>query len=169
VTTIDIVLGFSDFGDWLLALEERATAWSKRTALAAADWIYDRVRWLRREISRRKGYPTGARRAGAHQRGFTVWDYLHALPIEELRYQWRPRGQHRERRGWRYPSALPALIERLREYRAWEVYWATEVERLMDDIHYMLDHPPAVASVTVHGCQDCLCGQIAQIRAEALA
>lgn len=165
MTTADIAIGFSEFGWWLFGIEERGTeAWHR-----AMDWIVDRFNWLRREASRRRGYPSGQHRDGG-ENGFSVWEYLHErVPLEELEYVWKPRGQHRDRRGWRYASAVGYLVERCARDRDWIAYWRAEINRLMDDIQYMFDHPPSAASVTVHGCQDCVCGQIAAIRQEALA
>lgn len=169
MTTADVLLGWKDFGAWLFGIEERLTALISPRSIA--DWVVDRVAWFRRGVRRWRGYPQGTRRAGRHEGGTSVWEYLHRVPLEELRYQWKPRGQHRESRGWRYSGTSSAwnLIERSVEYREWAAYWRDEVNRLMDDIQYMLDHPPLPAEVTVHGCQDCLCGQIAAIRQEALA
>ena len=166
MTTADISSGFWEFGWWLFGLEERG----KKIALQATDWIVDRLRWASREVRRWKGYPTGDHRPGRHEKGISVWEYLHRIPLAELEYEWKPRGQHRDDRGWRYSGLSIAwgTIQRSREYREWRAFWRGEVDRMMDEIQYMLDHPPLPASVTVHGCHDCLCGQVAAFREESL-
>jgi hypothetical protein len=167
VTTADIFLGWQDFGAWLFGLEEKC----KKAALMATDWAVDRLRWIRREISRRKGYPTGSRRDDRSGERMSVWDYLHSVPLEKLEYQQKPRGQHRDSRGWRYSGISIAwgLVERGIQERIWWGHWREQTDRLVAEIQYMFDHPPSAASVTTHGCQDCLCGQITAIRQEALA
>jgi len=165
VTTADILIGLQGFGSWLLRIE----GIGKKIALQAADWIVDRSAWAGRELRRIRSYPIGSRRASKSDRGISVWEYLHSVPLEELRYEQKPRGQHRDRRDWRSPgSSVASLIERIEQNRAWDHYWKCQIDGLMEEIQYMLSHPPLPSSVTVHGCQDCLCGQIADLRAEAL-
>ena len=165
MTTADIALGFSEFGWWLFSIEERLTGMFH----AIIDWAVDRYGWVRHGLARRRRYPSGQHRDGG-ENGFSVWEYLHErVPLEELEYVWKPRGQHRDNRGWRYASMVWHTIARSAEYRDWAEYWSAETNRLMDEIQWMFDHPPSAASVTVHGCQDCLCGQISAIRQEALA
>lgn len=164
MTTADIALGFSEFGWWLYGFEERA----QRAAKAVAHWAVDAYEALARGLRRRRNYPA-SRHARSRHEGNSVWDYLHALPIEELKYVWKPRGQHRNNRGWRYGSTVWAVIERGVEYRAWADHWRAEVERLLDEIHYMIDHPPSAAEFTVHGCQDCICSQLREVREGLIA
>lgn len=134
----------------------------RRDVVHILSWAVDAARWFGRERVRRTG-----RQAGAHRDGRSVWDLLHARPDEEQDYEWIAQGKHRDERGWRYPSAVWSLIERTRDEREDRAYWKMTINRLMEEIQYMLDHPPVPE--TVHGCQDCLCGQIAEIRRGALA
>lgn len=146
MTTLDVQLAFAGIVNAYWGLEKKA----QKATRVALDWAVDAARWVKRERVRRKG-----RQAGAHRSGKSVWDYLHSLPEKELKYEWKPAGQHRDRRGWRYNSPVWALIERTSDHRQWETYWRNTVDKLMEDIRFMLDSPPQV--IPVHGCKDCMC------------
>lgn len=155
MTTMDVQIAFAGFLNAYWNLEDRAQAFVR----LVLDWFTDAAAWMKRERVRRRG-----RQAGAHRSGRSVWEYLESLPEEELQYDWKPAGQHRDTRGWRYRPMVWALIERTSDYRSWERYLAVTIENLMGDIRFMLENPPQV--ITTHGCKDCLCGTVDIWRAE---
>lgn len=145
--TMDIQLAFAVVFNAYWSLEKKAQG-AIRTLM---DWIVDASRWAVRERRRRVG-----RQTGAHRTGKSVWTLLAEKTDEELDFVWKPSGQHRDRRGWRYRPQVWSVLERITDERMWDSYWKANVKTLMEDIRFMLDNPPKV--VTYHGCKDCVCG-----------
>ncbi len=158
MTTVDAMIMLSSVGDVWGRIEKFA----RGLVMPVADFVSDARKFIRHEKARRKGRQTGAHRVKTNSS--TVWNYLHGLPVEQLKYVQKPPGQHRDNRGWRYRSPVWSLIERTSDERRWYAYWAKTVKRLTGEIQFMLDNPPV--PVTAHGCEDCLCGVIEVWRAE---
>lgn len=147
-TTANIMLQFPQPSAQLIRLEN----WLRRLVMTFLDWSVDASRWAMRRMRNRRGYPKGNHRQARGEQQESVWDILRD---SRHGFIWKPRGQHRDRRGWRYKSAVYSLQQRMQAERAEKAYWEMTVEHLMEDIRLMLENPPQVE--TVHGCDNCRC------------